>query len=272
MPPSQRSAIRLSTGQVLSERFQILRFISSGGMGDVYEAQDLVLRERVALKTIRSDIAASEEAVERFKREIYLARKVTHPNVCRIFDFARDQNAEQGEVLFLTMELLAGETLSKSLRPSRRMSTEEALPIVLQMTAALSAAHDAGIVHRDFKCANVILVPSSETPRAVVTDFGLARGKDGESGLLDSLTNLGRVVGTPDYMAPEQLEGGPITPATDIYALGVVMYEMVTGACPFTGENAWAVANKRLKENAPSPRTQVPALDPRWEKAILRCL
>jgi tetratricopeptide (TPR) repeat protein/tRNA A-37 threonylcarbamoyl transferase component Bud32 len=271
--PQRRIEMLLMPGQILTNRFEIIRFISAGGMGEVYEAEDLILRERIALKTIRPDIAASEQAVERFKNEIYLARKVTHTNVCRIFDLAQDRNLARGDILFLTMELLAGETLAHRLYAGGRLHTDEALPLVLQMSAALNAAHEAGIVHRDFKSGNVILVPASgETPRAVVTDFGLARGREGESGSRQGLTHVGAVVGTPAYMAPEQLEGGKITPATDIYALGVVMYEMLTGTFPFTGDNPWAVASQRLKEKAPSPRIHLATLDARWEKAILRCL
>jgi eukaryotic-like serine/threonine-protein kinase len=269
----KRPEMLLQPGEILNGRFQIVRFISAGGMGEVYEAEDLELRERIALKTIRPDVAAGEQAVERFKNEIYLARKVTHRNVCRIFDLAQDRNEARGEILFLTMELLAGETLSHRVYAEGRLKANDALPLVLQMTSALTAAHEAGVVHRDFKSANVILVPAAgEMARAVVTDFGLARGREGESGARPALTHVGTVMGTPAYMAPEQLEGDKITPATDIYALGVVMYEMLTGTVPFTGDNPWAVANRRLKEKAPSPRIHLATLDPRWEKAILRCL
>jgi serine/threonine protein kinase len=263
---------QLNVGDVLSGRFRILRHIASGGMGDVYEADDLTLRARVALKTIRSDFAPDEETVERFKREIYLARKVTHVNVCRIFDFAEHRLPGRDSIVYLTMELLAGDTLSKRIGSSSRMSTKEALPLVVQMTAGLSAAHEAGVVHRDFKSANVILVPSGNTIRAVITDFGLARGKRNDTASTQSLSHIGILAGTPAYMAPEQVEGGPITPATDVYALGVVIYEMVTGECPFTAETAFTIANRRLTEKAPSPRIRVPTLDARWEKGILRCL
>ncbi len=268
----RRGDATLPPGEILSGRFKICRFISAGGMGAVYEAEDLVLRERMALKTIRSDIAATGVTLERFKREIFLARKVTHVNVCRIFDFEQHRDPERGDLVFLTMELLKGETLAKRIRSSGRVTTEAALPIVSQMASALAAAHQAHIIHRDFKSANVMLVGSGESTRAVVTDFGLARGNHPDGSSLTALSRTGTIAGTPSYMAPEQVEGGPITPAADIYALGVVMYEMVTGTCPFIGENALAVATRRLTERAPSPRSHVPALDSRWEKAILRCL
>jgi tetratricopeptide (TPR) repeat protein/tRNA A-37 threonylcarbamoyl transferase component Bud32 len=257
-----------SPGEMIGSRYRVVRFIARGGMGEVYEVDDLELRERVALKTIRSEVARDEVTVERFRREIQLARKVTHPNVCRIFDVAF-----HGSLIFLTMELLQGDTLSQRLRGAGRMSTEEALPVARQMADALHAAHQAGIVHRDLKPGNVVLAESRGGLRAVVTDFGLARLEAGEdSKHTPDLTVQAGVVGTPAYLAPEQVEGKEITAAVDIYAFGVVLYEMVTGTVPFTGETAISVAIRRLREAPPAPSTHVPALDKRWESTILRCL
>jgi tetratricopeptide (TPR) repeat protein len=224
------------------------------------------------LKTILSGFSPGEETIERFKREIFLARKVTHTNVCRIFDFAEHHDARLGDIVFLTMELLPGDTLYKRIHAAGPMKPEEALPLVVQMTAGLSAAHEAGIIHRDFKSANVILTPSGEGTRAVITDFGLARSEQNEVLPSQFMSRTGMIAGSPPYMAPEQVDPGPITPATDVYALGVVLFEMVTGKWPFTGQSPLEVATKRLKEKAPSPRTHVPSLDAKWEKAILRCL
>lgn len=256
-----------SVNEIIADRFRIVRLLGRGGMGEVYEAEDLELREHVALKTVRPEIATDTHAIARFRQEIQLARKVTHRNVCRIFDLFR-----HGDVTFLTMELLEGETLAQRLGREGRMDTAGALPIIRQMVAALAAAHAAGIVHRDFKTSNVMLIPAGEGQevRAVVTDFGLAHSKRahraGESGGTIGL------VGTPEYMAPEQLEGGEITPSADIYALGLVIYEMITAAQPFTGDTPLASAVKRLKEPPPSPRKLVPALDRKWEAVVLRCL
>lgn len=255
---------RLPPGLLIAERYRIVRFIAQGGMGEVYEAEDTELRERVALKTVRSEIASNPGSIERFKREVHLARQVTHPNVARIFDIGH-----HGPVFFLSMEFLAGETLEARLRRDGRMTTEQALPLVAQMASGLAAAHKVGIVHRDFKSANVMLVPSSEGERVVVTDFGLARGPAVGEG---SVTSMGAIVGTPDFMAPEQVQGGAITAATDQYALGLVLYEMVTGARPFTGESPLAAVFKRLTEPPASPRAHVKDLDPRWEAVLLRCL
>src|SRR5207249_10650293 len=155
------------------------------------------------------------------------------------------------------------------LRRVGRMPEQEALPLVTQMTGALDAAHSHEIVHRDFKSANVMLVPSAEGRRVVVTDFGLARTAGADRG---PVTATGREFGTPDYMAPEQVEGGAVSAATDVYALGVVMYEMVTGARPFTAGSPLATALKRLQGPPPSPREHVTQLDRNWERVILRCL
>src|SRR6266542_902758 len=259
-------------GDILSHRFKIVQFLAQGGMGEVYEAEDLELGRRVALKTIRPEIATEPRIIQRFKREITLSLKVTHPNVCRIFDLFHHRmewGSGEAELSFLAMELLRGETLASRLRAVGRMTSAEALPIVEQMAAGLAAAHRAGVVHRDFKSANVVLVPSDgQGERTVVTDFGLARSVEGGEGLS---TGLG-MGGTSAYMAPEQVEGGEVTPAADIYALGVVLYEMVTGVKPFVGDSPLSTAVMRLKETPASPRLHVPDLDPVWEAVILRCL
>ncbi|MGB8782058.1 MAG: protein kinase [Terriglobales bacterium] len=270
-PPA--SPQRLSEGKLLAGRFRIVRFIAGGGMGEVYEAEDQELRERVALKTIRPEILAQPNAQTRFKREVRLARQVTHPNVCRIFDLFRHKgdDREHGDVVFIGMELLQGKTLGTRLEEGGRMSVKEALPLVRQMASALAAAHEAGIVHRDFKLGNVVLVGAPEQCRAVVTDFGLAlrsltADKDATASTVDGAW------GTPAYMAPEQLEGRPATTASDIYALGLVIYEMVTGARPFEGDTPISAALKRLSETPTPPRRFQPELSPAWESVILRCL
>lgn len=262
--------------QMLAGRFRVIRFIARGGMGEVYEAEDEELNERVAVKTARFETSKSAHEVERFRREIQLARKVTHPNVCRTFDVFRHGTTPLGaapsQILIVSMEFLSGETLDHRIRGGGRMTASEALPIAEQMCAGLAAAHHVGVIHRDFKSANVMLVRSRESStamRAVVTDFGLAHAEERAE---HTLTQPGDIVGTPSYMAPEQLEGGPITAATDIYALGIVLYEMVTGQLPFSADTPFAVAMKRLKEAAPPPCALVPDLDPHWDAAIRRCL
>lgn len=265
VPPAGTSTVSFAAGELLVGRFRVVRFLGRGGMGDVYEAEDLELGEHVALKTVRPEIARVPGVLERFAREIHLSRKVTHPNVCRIFDVSH-----HGEVTFLTMELLPGETLEHRLRRTGAMKEAEALPIARQMAEGLSAAHRVGVIHRDFKPANVMLVEEDGGVRAVVMDFGLAHGAAATVG--GGLTMRGDVLGTPSYMAPEQVAGEPVTPATDLYAFGITLYEMVTGTLPFIGETALSTAVKRLREEPPPPQIKAPDLDAAWNSAILRCL
>ncbi|HUS64284.1 MAG TPA: serine/threonine-protein kinase [Kofleriaceae bacterium] len=264
-PPA--SVARLAPGEPLAGRYRVIRFIAAGGMGDVYEVEDVTLRDHVALKTIRPEVARDEAAMARFRREIQLARKITHPNVCRTFDIG-----VHDDTAFLTMELLEGDTLARRLRTSGRMSVEAALPVARQLCAALGAAHKASVVHRDFKAENVMLVPDEDgAERAVVTDFGLALSVGDGRGEESHITGQGVLVGTPATMAPEQLHGGEITTRTDLYSLGVVLFQMVTGKLPFAGGST-QMAAKRLTQDAPRARSLAPELDARWDDAIARCL
>src|SRR6202167_214674 len=262
---------------LVAERFRIIRFLARGGMGEVYEAEDIELHERVALKSIRSELLNDGRVLDRFKREVHLARKVTHPNVCRIFDLFRQPASapggdSHGPVAFVAMELLEGETLAEFLHRQPRLSIEEARPIAVQMAAGLGAAHSAGVLHRDFKPGNVLLVPGTKGVRAVITDFGLALRSNADVSLAASVTGAGEVLGTPAYMSPEQVEGKDLTPASDVYAFGLVLYQMVTGTRPFEDATTpLAMAVRRIKETPPPPRTLVPDLDLRWDSLIVKC-
>src|ERR1044071_8644507 len=236
-------------GQIVGERYRIVRLIGAGGMGEVYEAHDLELGEDIAIKVVRVD------SVERVRREIQLARQITHRNICRTFDLGRD-----GDVMFVTMELLRGRTLARLIAERGRLTAAEAMPIVEEIRAGLSAPHARGIVHRDLKSENIVVAGD----RVVITDFGLARAEHDSD-----VTRPGEIIGTPAYIAPEQCLGAKPTPATDLYAFGVILYEMLTGTRPFEGVTA---VFRKVHELPESPRAHVPELDRHWERVILRCL
>jgi serine/threonine protein kinase/tetratricopeptide (TPR) repeat protein len=245
----------LVVGDVLCNRFQIVRKIGEGGMGLVFEAFDSELAVRVALKIIRPDIASNPEAITRFRQEVRLARSITHPNICRTFDLEREtyvQNGRRTEIVFLTMEFLDGITLREHLQRTGSLEAAQAILIGREVAAALDAAHSAGIVHRDVKPGNIMLCGAAYE-RAVVTDFGLAR-LDLSEGEGRSITLPGTVgaIGTLAYMAPEQLQGGPITTAVDIYAFGVVLFEMFTGHKPATGPAGSRANVKKVRETGPA--------------------
>jgi serine/threonine protein kinase/tetratricopeptide (TPR) repeat protein len=278
-PRPGRASPRFPPHKVIASRYEIVRFIGRGGMGEVYEANDSALHEHVALKTVLLEIASDRRAAQRFIREIQLARKVTHPNVCRIFDVGHHEEEDRSEeepqhrqITFLTMELLHGETLAQHIQDFSRMTTVEAQPVIEQIAAGLEAAHEVGVIHRDLKCGNVILVPAGDRTRVVITDFGLARADIPDEIKAESISERDEVIGTPDYMSPEQVRGEPVTCATDIYSLGIVMYVITTGKLPFKSHSPRATALKRLEEDPPSPRGYVPELNPTWEEVILRCL
>ena len=245
--------LQFATGDLVAGRYRIQRYVARGGMGEVYEASDGDLGITVAIKAIRPNVVSGEEMLARFKREIELARRVTHPNIGRIYDFGRHTSSDHREVAFLTMEFLPGETLSQRIGRAGPFSQPEALALIRDIAAGLDAIHECGIVHRDFKTANVMLVEQNGRVRAKVMDFGLARPSGGEG----TLTQTGQIGGTPPYMAPEQFEN-VATAASDIYALGVVMHEVMTGVRP---RSTGAKSNPR-----------VAMLDPVWAKVIEKCI
>jgi TPR repeat protein/serine/threonine protein kinase len=266
----------LEPGTVIANRFRIQSLIGKGGMGAVYSALDTTLGDQVALKTMLPELDRNGGALRRFKREVQYARMIAHPNVCRIFDFGEHDVVIGGHtrhIVFVTMELLAGETLAAFLDNVGPLTTAQALPIARQIAAGLTAAHGAGVVHRDLKIANVMLVPGKSGPRVVITDFGVAYFIGDNANADSRLTMTGYFVGSPRYVAPEQIDGSDdITPRTDIYAFGIVLYEILTGSFPFEAPNARAAALKRLTEMPRPPRELLPTLNRTWESVILRCL
>jgi serine/threonine protein kinase/tetratricopeptide (TPR) repeat protein len=264
----------LAEGEILCDRFKILEFVGRGGMGEVYRAADLELGGDVALKILRPDLLSDPQFLVRFRREVQLARQVTHPNVCRIFDVGRHHQDDR-EIAFLTMEFLPGETLSQRMKSSGRMLPESVMPLARQIAEGLSALHQCNIVHRDFKPGNIMIVPASGSvgERAVITDFGLARSTEPSSpGDALSLSRSSQILGTPEYMAPEQLLGKPVTPAADVFAFGIMLYELVTGKKPFPSGRTVESAIERLQHEPDPPRQHAPQLADSWNTTILRCL
>ncbi|MEO6239517.1 MAG: serine/threonine-protein kinase [Vicinamibacterales bacterium] len=209
----------------MADRFEVIRPIGRGGMGEVYEAFDRVLGERVALKVMRSTARDHAAMTARFRREVQLARRVTHPGVCRVHDVVFHRGESGQPLLVLTMELLEGETLGERLRRAP-LSTPETLSITSEIAAALDAAHEHGILHGDIKPENVILAArSGGAPRAVLTDFGLARALGGDHSLVEAT-----VMGTPAYMAPELFRGAAPSVATDLYAFALLTYRVLSPA------------------------------------------
>jgi serine/threonine protein kinase len=248
-------------GQVVDDRFRILEFINQGAMGEVYAALELNLQQAVALKTIRPNIAAHPGIIERFKTEVKQSLRITHPNVCRVYQLASHQDSGGKPVWFLTMELLEGPTLGSCLAEGGPIPFERALVLIRQMVSGLACAHQAGIVHRDLKPGNLMLVSSPSTgERLVITDFGLA--------VSASPREAGGRFGTPAYMAPEQASGGPVGPQADLFALGLIVCEMLTGNRPALDLSSAEKCGRQVNEWLASH----PKLPPRIRPVVMRCL
>jgi serine/threonine protein kinase/tetratricopeptide (TPR) repeat protein len=255
-----------SEHDIVADRFLIVRYIGRGGMGEVYEAEDLELHDQVALKTLLPRYSADQRHVSRFRREVHVARKVKHPNVCKIHDVGRHREGSV-DITFLTMELLDGETLSDYLKREGKLKPAESATVIEQMAAGLQALHEGGVVHRDFKPGNIILVPSgAAAPRPVVTDFGLAVLANEEArGEQTEVTEPGHILGTPDYMAPEHMAGQNVGPWSDIYSFGLVVCKSLTGHHPFRREQG--------EEESDDPSGRVLSLLPDAAgEVIRRCL
>jgi tetratricopeptide (TPR) repeat protein/predicted Ser/Thr protein kinase len=227
----------LAAGTVLGERYEIIRMLGQGGMGAVYQAHDRELDREVALKVIRGDMAANPEILKRFKQELILARQITHKNVIRIFDLGQADGFK-----FITMEYIEGEDLQSLLKRKKKLAPAEATNIVAQVCRALEVAHAEGVIHRDLKPQNIML---DKTGRAYVMDFGIAR-----STLGSGMTQTGALIGTPDYMSPEQAKGQTLDARSDLFAIGIIFYEMLSGVSPFHADTTMGKLWKRTSEPA----------------------
>ena len=243
---------------VLGRRYEILAEAGRGAMGQVFKARDRETREIVALKILKPEIASDPAMVERFKSELLFARKITHKNVCRVYEFNRVDG-----IAFTSMEFVDGESLRSVLKRFGNVTPRKGIDIALQLCSGLKEAHSQGIVHRDLKPENVMIDTHGNVK---IMDFGIARS-------METLTlSTGGLVGTPAYMAPEQAAGKTVDHRADIYAMGLMLYEMFTGSQVFHAENAVAVALKHISEAPKPPREIEPSISPSLERTILKCL
>ncbi|MDH3306401.1 MAG: protein kinase, partial [Acidimicrobiia bacterium] len=233
----------MESGHRLLDRYELIRHIARGGMADVWEARDTLLGRRVAIKVLHSQFSTDDAFIRRFRREAQAAANLSHPNIVSIFDWG-----EEGSNYFIVMELVEGQSLRDVLRSTDRLMPRRSAEIAAEAAAALAVAHRAGLVHRDMKPGNILLAADGTVK---VTDFGIALAWDDSA----QLTRTGAVIGTATYFSPEQAQGQTVDERSDIYSLGVVLYEMLTGQPPFSGESPVAVAYQHVQEPAQLPST-----------------
>jgi tetratricopeptide (TPR) repeat protein/predicted Ser/Thr protein kinase len=249
----------LTTGSTFAGRYQVIEELGQGGMGKVYKVQDTKIGEKIALKLIRPEAGLDKSSLERFSNELKLARKIRHKNVCQMFDLGEDQG-----VRYITMEYVHGEDLRQLIRKVGRLSPGQAIAIARQVCDGLEEAHKLSVVHRDLKPQNIML---DDDGNARIMDFGIARSLTGKS-----ITGAGTFIGTPEYMSPEQVEGKDVDQRSDIYSLGVILYEMVAGRRPFDGETALSIAHKQKYEAPEDPRKFNAQIPEALSRIILKCL
>jgi len=260
-PPGGQTLSGIAPGALMGQRFEILSVLGAGGMGVVYKARDRELDDLVALKMLKKEQLVDRTQLDRLKSEIKLARKITHPNVLRTFDFG-----EIDGIPYISMEYVRGVTLRYMLDQTKRLPYSAGLRLAKQLCAGLAAAHAVGILHRDIKPENLILEPNGN---AKLMDFGIARPIHR---MEPGQTQAGMIVGTPLYLSPELLQGQEVDARADVYSCGVVLYEIFAGALPFRGANAMEIMLKHLREQPAPPHVHWPEIPPKLEQVILRCL
>ena len=249
----------LTTGATFAGRYQVIEELGKGGMGNVYRVLDKKLNEVVAIKLIRPEIALDKKTLERFSNELKMARQIVHKNVSRMYELL-----EEGGIHFITMEYVSGEDLKSFIRRSGRLTMDKAVSVAKQICGGLAEAHRLGIVHRDLKPSNIMI---DKEGNVRIMDFGIARSLKAKS-----LTGEGVIIGTPEYMSPEQVDGKETDQRSDIYSLGIVLYEMVTGRPPFEGDSTFSVALKQKAESPPAPQKINPQIPEELSRLILKCL
>ena len=268
-PPEEISAFQtetlkspikeLATGSTFAGRYQVIEELGKGGMGKVYKVFDNEINEKVAFKLLKPDIAADRETIERFRNELKFARKIRHKNVCQMFDLAKDEGS-----YYITMEYVHGEDLKRLIRKMGQLSAGQALLIARQVAEGLAEAHHLGVVHRDLKPQNIMI---DEEGNSRIMDFGIARSIKAKG-----ITDAGVMIGTPEYMSPEQAEAGEVDKRSDIYSLGVILYEMVTGRVPFEGDTPLSIAMKHKGEKPKDPRELNAQVLPELSRLIMKCM
>jgi serine/threonine protein kinase/predicted Zn-dependent protease len=255
----ERPTDKLTRGTIFASRYEIIEELGKGGMGRVYRVKDKKLDEEMALKVLKPEIAADKGMIERFKNELKLARKIAHKSICKMYDLN-----EEGDTPYITMEYVKGEDLKSFIRRKEKLTEKEAIAIVKQVCEGLAEAHELGVIHRDLKPQNIMI---DKKNNAKVMDFGIARSVEAPG-----ITHTGMMIGTPDYISPEQAEGEEADQRSDIYALGVILYEMVTGRVPFKGDTALSVALKHKAQLPKEPRKLNPEVSEALNRLILICM
>ncbi|HYE13344.1 MAG TPA: serine/threonine-protein kinase, partial [Pyrinomonadaceae bacterium] len=259
-------------GRVLDDKYRLDARLGEGGMGAVYRATHLLIERPVAVKVLSTRLVTDEAARERFRREALAAGRIQHSNAVAVTDFGETSDG----LVYIVMELLEGRSLRDVLAREAPLDPARAVSLMLQTSAAVAAAHEAGVIHRDLKPGNIFVVQRPSAPYLVkVLDFGIAKlgaGAAGDAAFHDTLTGTGVMIGTPRYMSPEQCDGATLTPASDVYSLGVILYEMLTGQTPFTGATPLALALKHSSETPRPPRELVQTIPPALESLVLRAL
>jgi serine/threonine protein kinase len=254
-----------AVGELLAGRYRVEQLLARGGMGEVYLAFDTVFEQRLAIKTVLSTLSDNRGAVRRLCREVRLARRVQHPNVCRVHDIGVHAEDPRDVVYFMSMDFIEGQTL-RALARAQRVAIPRVVCLARQILSGLDAVHSAGVLHRDVKSDNVMVSGEADSPLAVLVDFGLSRSLDGHGNVERTLMS-----GSVGYMAPEQLEGRTLSPRTDIFGFGVVLYEMLTGVLPFEAGRR-RLASTELLGCEVCPSTLRPDTPQALDEVVERCL